>query len=281
MKVKAVALIPDEIGLSFFDDWFSIFSEKISNLAEIDINSYDGVILDVHTDVQAEILLWLRNKGKTAIALDWYFDLGNSIKQVINLRGGKEALRHVIIRREFIHQIRDVGKKQGLLDAVLVMGGSDLRGSFYRLVKIITKDKRFLDRKITCIVSREIRNKFKCFLEKGFRNISIESNPRDLAGIMSKAKIGITNGGTTLMEFTFLGIPTIIFPQSEQEDTFIKTFIDEGCSLLGEEEQDDFVEQIDALWKDSARIKEMSENASGLIDGKGIDRIVNRILEIF
>ncbi len=83
------------------------------------------------------------------------------------------------------------------------------------------------------------------------------------------------------MEFTMLGVPTLIFPQSEEEDNFIRPFLKKGCGILGSLEPGEFGSQVKELWKNKNSRKIMTEKARELIDGKGAVRITDIILKTF
>jgi UDP-N-acetylglucosamine:LPS N-acetylglucosamine transferase len=111
--------------------------------------------------------------------------------------------------------------------------------------------------------------------------VSVLENPDSISDIMADTLVGITNGGTTLMEFTMLGVPAIVFPQSEQEDRFVYTFLEKGSAVMGSSRPDEFAEQITALWDDEIMRKTMSGNARELIDGLGAERITELVLNTF
>ena len=111
--------------------------------------------------------------------------------------------------------------------------------------------------------------------------ITLIRNPEHIADIMAGASVGITNSGTSLMEFTMLGVPTIIFPQSQQEDNFIRPFLEHGCSVPGSLDKEKFIEQIMDLWENKMMLTIMSERAKELIDGQGVERIAALVLKTF
>jgi spore coat polysaccharide biosynthesis predicted glycosyltransferase SpsG len=112
-------------------------------------------------------------------------------------------------------------------------------------------------------------------------NISLLRNPENIAEIMARTCLGISNGGTSLIEFTMLGIPTVIFPQSVQEETFIGPFLESGCGILGSVDRYEFADQLTRIWDNTALRKCMAENGRKLIDGLGAERISDAIEKFF
>lgn len=83
------------------------------------------------------------------------------------------------------------------------------------------------------------------------------------------------------MEFTMLGVPALLYPQSPQEENFIKLFLDYGCALQGSLEPDRCAEQIFKLLGNKTITEDMSRKARELIDGRGADRIADIISKTF
>jgi len=137
-------------------------------------------------------------------------------------------------------------------------------------------DKANQDGKIVIVLGPMV-NDSGLSLSKEQNNISFLKNPGNIAEIMASTHIGISNGGTSLMEFTMLGVPTIIFPQSEREETFISPFLERRCGILGSIERHEFIKQFNQLWEDITLRKSMSETGRKLIDGLGAIRIAEAI----
>ncbi len=95
---------------------------------------------------------------------------------------------------------------------------------------------------------------------------------------MVNAYVGISNGGSSLMEFTMLGVPTLVFPQTIKEDIFINPFLENGCSLVGSLDSIIFKQQLKELWENHTSRTQMSGKARQLIDGFGAQRIADEIV---
>lgn len=281
LHIYTIALVPDVIEMQKLSVFINGYDRRVQSLHEIDVVNADGIVVDVHTSFQTELFLWLKEQRHMVVALDWYHDIGNIIVARANLRGGAEALKYAIIRREFQDALRNRSELNPEYDAVAVIGGGDNRRHLDKIFSIFTEDGHFLDKKIALILGPMVDGKLSKFAGNSVRAVTVLRNPDNIAWIMSNTSVGITNGGTSLMEFTMLGVPTIVFPQSEEEENFVKPFIENRCSVLGLLETEGFTTQIIELWKDEKLRKTLSENGRKLIDGHGAERIAEIIFNTF
>ena len=198
-----------------------------------------------------------------------------------NLKGGVSGLKYSIIREEFHRAYLNRLGKSPEYDAVVVMGGGDSRGYLTKIHRLFNENSFFLSRKIIMVLGPLVEGKLTEFDGQSIGNVTVLKNPNNVADIMAGAKVGITNGGTSLMEFTMLGVPTLIFPQSEREENFIAPFLEKGCGVLGLLEPDNFARQVFEICENDSLRKSMSKRAKTLVDGKGAYRIADLILGTF
>jgi len=274
--VYSVALIPNDSAATKLSSFLGSYTICLSSLSDIVINGVHGIIVDVDLDLQPELIIWLREGNLKTFALDWYVDDGSAIKEKINLRDSISALKYCIIREEFHKASEKYAGSPPQNDVVVVIGGGDLRGYLPLILKYFTEEDFFLNKKIVIVLGPMV-NDSELSLSKEQNNISFLKNPGNIAEIMASTHIGISNGGTSLMEFTMLGVPTIIFPQSEREETFISPFLERRCGILGSIERHEFIKQFNQLWEDITLRKSMSETGRKLIDGLGAIRIAEAI----
>lgn len=279
--LHSVALLPHidkpfKLRAEVIDD----FDECVSSLDGLNDNECQGIIVDVHTDLQPSMNDWLEGHGHPVCAIDWYHEMSGCIRAVANLRGGADALRYAIVRREFRECRRHDLQPEYVYDAVVVVGGGDRRGCLSAICENLN-DIAFVDKKIVVVVGPSVDESTRQLLYLACPHITVLQGPDDIAKIMANAMVGLTNGGTSLMEFTMLGVPTLIFPQSEQEDNFIKPFVDAGCGKAGILEQKGFVDQLVGLWENADLRKDMSLSGRSMIDGQGVDRIADMVCDVF
>ncbi len=276
VSLTSVAFIPDRTDAIKLSIFLQLYDNSISSLYEIESNFISSVVVDVDDDLQPEMLAWLRRHSIKAFALDWYINDSGIVKGKINLREGVSAFKYCIIREEF-HIAKN--KYAGIppsYDAVVVLGGGDFRGHLSTLLKYFKEEVFFSYKKIVVVIGPMIDD--SVFNIVGYpKNILVLKSPDNIAELMANACVGISNGGTSLMEFTMLGIPTLIFPQTSKEDIFIKPFLENGSSVLGSLDRDVFKKQLKQLWENHTLRTQMSEKARQLIDGLGAQRIADKI----
>lgn len=276
MNLNPVALIPDDSDIMKLSLFLRSYSSRISNFGDIDDNELTGAIIDVNNHLQPELFVWLKTKGLKTFALDWYAETDDIIKASINLLDGASMFKYCIVRKEFLEAYKKYAGHLPKYDIVIVMGGGDFRGYVQILFDIFANENLFLNKNIAIVIGPLVNDSVLDLINNK-DNISIIRNPENIAELMANTSVGISNGGSALIEFTMLGIPTLIFPQTEQEDVFVIPFVEHGCGILGSTDRQKFTEQIYNLWEDKALRTKMSENARNLIDGFGAERIANEI----
>ena len=231
-KVFSAAVIPDDRD-SRLSGTVKGYDRYVAGLDELGDIPAEGIVVDVHTDFQPGVLRWLKKRHCPAAALDWYFRKDQAVASTINLRGGVAPLKYALIRKEF-YALRRISQNQKEYDAVVVFGGKDARGYLDKLLEIFSGGAFYQNKKIVMIAGPMAEGKILQWIGRKKGPVRVMKNPGNLAAFMARAKVGITNGGTTLMEFTMLGVPTIVFPQSRQETNFIPAFLRQGGSLRGD-----------------------------------------------
>jgi spore coat polysaccharide biosynthesis predicted glycosyltransferase SpsG len=147
------------------------------------------------------------------------------------------------------------------------------------LLSHFSKDTYFADKTMAVVLGPMVQPSGVIPATGANRNLVFYDSPPDIADIMAKSAVGISNGGSTLMEFTMLGIPTMIFPQTDKEDAFVETFVKEGCGISGSLELKEFTRQFRELRENEALRRAMSRKAVDLVDGAGAARVADEIVK--
>lgn len=281
VNLHTVALVPESAEMQKLYVFVKDYDRRVQSLEEIGRIDADGIVVDVNTDFQPELFPWLQKQKFSVVGLDWYHETGGVVVASANLRGGESALKYAIIRKEFHHAFQNHSGQRPEYDVVVMMGGGDSRGHLHKIFGFFTVDDRFSDRSIAIVLGPMVEGKLSEFIDRPIGKVAVLKNPDNIADVMANTLIGITNGGTSLMEFTMLGVPTLIFPQSEEEDNFVQPFLESSCSVLGANEYGEFARQITELLENEILRKTMAEKAKKLIDGHGARRITDIILKTF
>ncbi len=116
----------------------------------------------------------------------------------------------------------------------------------------------------------------------GTSNIRVIRNPRNMADLMQESDVAITAGGTTVLELSVIGLPTIGIAVADDQEA--------GLSFMGQTGMIRYAGCIrdDAFWdtilielrnliNDYGLRKKLSESSKAHIDGKGAQRIFYQI----
>jgi spore coat polysaccharide biosynthesis predicted glycosyltransferase SpsG len=107
--------------------------------------------------------------------------------------------------------------------------------------------------------------------------------PRSIAGLMVKADLAITTGGNTVFEFAALGTPAITLCVRRRQDGNAEYFQQLGAVRnlrLGDAVTEaDLAVEIVTLAADRAKRQAMSEAGRRAVDGRGLERVVDAVLD--
>lgn len=104
-----------------------------------------------------------------------------------------------------------------------------------------------------------------------------------LADLMAKADLAIGAGGTTTWERCCLGLPSLVISIAENQqpscDALATANIIDYLGHHKDVEIDDIVRATTQLVNDSVRRQRLTENSSALVDGLGVQRVVDAMLQ--
>jgi UDP-2,4-diacetamido-2,4,6-trideoxy-beta-L-altropyranose hydrolase len=100
----------------------------------------------------------------------------------------------------------------------------------------------------------------------------------DMAGLIEQADLAIGAGGVSALERCCLGLPSILFVLADNQRRNAAALAEAGAVIaLAESESYDvdfIARQIQALAGAPARLRQMSRAAAMVIDGKGVERVL-------
>jgi spore coat polysaccharide biosynthesis predicted glycosyltransferase SpsG len=164
--------------------------------------------------------------------------------------------------------------------AMITFGGADICNLTPKILKLLAGAYPQLNKKV--------------IIGKGFRNISEIESVKDrkseliyypdavgVRKVMLESDIAISAGGQTLYELARIGIPTIGICAAENQRRNIKEWEETGfLKYIGSENTEDFRQELeDALKYLTNKLvrTDMANIGRKIIDGKGCNRIVNKI----
>lgn len=179
------------------------------------------------------------------------------------------GLKYVLLRDEFIKQRAKLKKRDGIVKRIFIFfGGADPDN----VTKIAIDAVNKLDRSdiITDVVvgaANKQKQELKTYCSK-LANFNFYEQVDNMAELMAKADLAIGAGGTTTWERCCLGLPSIVIPIAKNQET-----ITEIMCRFGAIKRIALSKELEGFVKDVELLKEMSDYASILVDGKGCLRV--------
>lgn len=189
---------------------------------------------------------------------------------------------YLILREEFTDVTTSI--REEVENVLLTFGGSDPLNLSTRVV--------------TALVDHRPDYEFKLVLGPDFSNwdeldaldpalqdeFEILTNVTDMSELMSWADIAVCSGGRTVYELAATGTPAAVVTQNDRESERMEALASDGIvEFVGHGERTDASEIVDVvmdLASDYERRREMSERGRELIDGNGIQRIIDIVNDI-
>ncbi len=116
-------------------------------------------------------------------------------------------------------------------------------------------------------------------------NIVLHINEKNMSALMNKCDIAISAAGTTLYELCACGIPTITYTLADNQLMAAEQFSNKEIMLsVGDCRNDDsFISRVEKalcnLVEDMELRKTMSNRMHSLVDGNGVERIIEKLLK--
>ncbi|MBS3134098.1 hypothetical protein J4214_02600 [Candidatus Woesearchaeota archaeon] len=158
-------------------------------------------------------------------------------------------------------------------------GGSDISCLTLKVIKALSMSNLKAD--VVVVQNPNLERELKK-IKIDRENIILHRGLKDLSGLMLNADIGIVSGGYTCYESAATGLPVIILSQNELEHDRNKLFIKYRTGIyLGKGadiSDDEIIKAVNSLINDFKLRKEISEKGQKLVDGKGLDRVVDIIM---
>lgn len=181
--------------------------------------------------------------------------------------------KYVLLRKEF----QEIKLREKDTDVMITTGGTDTYNVAGRLIEYIRTN--YPEWKVKVISSRLSK-------EMETENIKILSNVRNMSELMSASKVAISASGGTLYELCCCKVPTVCFTFADNQLAFASEMNRLGImAYVGDARtEQDIIEQLIVITKNllenPIRQAEMCDKMLGIIDGKGVKRIVEELKEI-
>lgn len=115
-------------------------------------------------------------------------------------------------------------------------------------------------------------------------NVILYHPAKDMFGLMNLCDVAISAAGTTLYELCAAGVPVITYILADNQMKAADSFVKKGVMLYGKDirkEQDyssGIFNCLEILKENPTDLKQISRNCQNMVDGKGCERIVDRLI---
>ncbi len=193
--------------------------------------------------------------------------------------------KYLPLRPEFLNRSPTKRERCPVPSTLLIsLGGGDpdnITGHILRFLEKVASP-------LNCIVvvgpaNSHVSN-LKSYAATSCMSITVHQSPNNMHELFEQADIAILAGGSTVWEALYMGVPTILMSYASNQLRVAPKLHELGYALYAghfrEAIPDQLGEHLHNLIHDHTRYAELSAHGIDLIDGKGIERIVNEMLTL-
>lgn len=275
------------VGNGFKINKFMNFNNIEKKITKID----SEIIIIDQLEVKNQLLSLFKKKSKLLVGIDYIGKNKSDLTKAINSlyqKSGKQGKNSIsdfkltILNKKFQNKkpIKIKNKPRSIL---VLQGGSDTHCFIPKIIKAIDNIPKKI--KITTILGPS----FNCgktiadIQKKSSKKLKILRNVENMAKEMVKHDIAITGGGISLLELSSLGIPSIVICSEKFEVETAKMIQKDGFGKnLGyyrNVSSEKIVKSTNELMENYKDRKEMNRKGIKIIDGKGIERVIEQIMK--
>lgn len=192
--------------------------------------------------------------------------------------------RYALLRPEF-HQW--IGWPRQIVEdgrhILVTLGGSDPPNATGRIMQALeASPKRDLEVKIVLGSLNAQKKEIQRAADNAVFRVTVIENAQNMAALMQWADLAISSGGSTCYELCFMQLPFMTVIIADNQEDIAINLDREGVSInLGwhtELDHHALAQTIARLLGDPVRRARMSNNGSRLVDGSGVQRVVEEVL---
>ncbi|MHB1392787.1 MAG: UDP-2,4-diacetamido-2,4,6-trideoxy-beta-L-altropyranose hydrolase [Clostridia bacterium] len=195
------------------------------------------------------------------------------------------GVKYNLLKKEFSNLPRRVINKN-ISEVMITTGGSDTFNVSCGLLKKLLTDPWSANKSFNIIVGSAFKNKeeLKSISEK-YKNVKLIENVRRMSEIMCQSDLAISSGGSTLYELCACGTPTLAYIIADNQENIVQNMNHNGyvhnLGWYNELTTENLIRNVIRISNSYEYRIEKSEKMQGLVDGRGVSRIIKHIEEIF
>lgn len=266
--------------------------DHLNTISIIKSQAAEWVVLDSY-DLDETFQRSLKDEGLNLLTLDDFVHLKHYCADIIlNQNFGAERLiyntepysrlllgtDYVLLRKEFQeyrHYKREIAEYAGKI--LVTLGGVDYGNHSLKIINAVNEIKTPLQVKVVAGAGNPHYDTLLAASAQSRHDIEILRNVSGMAKLMEWADIGISAGGTTLWELASMGLPCLLCIVADNQTMAVNALSEQGIPSIGwidRKSVQNIHDSIAELLPDKRRRTELSRMGRSIIDGKGIDRIM-------
>lgn len=179
------------------------------------------------------------------------------------------------------HPIVDIGHR-----VLITLGGADPDNITERVIQNLNQVEQHYRLEIRVIVGSN--NPHNHHLKEATRSnshsIELLHNVTNMPELMAWADIAISAGGSTCWELAFMGVPSILLPITDHQVRAVQALSEAGAFVSLDESSPsaisaDMANKLTGLLNNSEYRRGLSRNAQAMIDGLGVQRVLNTLID--
>lgn len=190
--------------------------------------------------------------------------------------------RYVLLREEFLSWQgwkREIPKTARNL--LVTLGGSDSENVTLKVIEGIHRTK-FNELNVTIVAANnQYFEQLESFVKKSNVNMQLKRNVLRMSELMAWADMVVSAGGTSTWELTFMGLPMVMIAIADNQCQIVKELSEAGAAInLGWHKNITpamVADVLSKLFEDVHTRTKMSNYARSLVDGEGVDRVLDEI----
>ena len=228
------------------------------------------------------------NSTKEKLITDWLINENIACNQdyIFRLYSGCDTHlllgeRYIPIRKEF--QAINYQLNDSVRNVLITTGGGDQYNFMTEFVKLIKNKVNYKNYKFVFISGAcnahvdELENE-----AKECKNIVVVKNTFNISDFMKNSDIAISTGGTTILELSVVGVPTIGIAVAQDQIKGLMKMHNLGMiQYAGKASEACLIEKVDMILNDLLDDRDLrihlSKESSKYIDGNGAERIFRQI----
>jgi len=216
---------------------------------------------------------------------NWFNNMNNRYN---NLMGKAVCLfgpKYALLRNEFLKARKLQKTREGSVNRILIFFGSgdpeNFTGKLLKLLSISEFKNIYVD-VVVGSMNPNIKKIYKQVYSR--QNTSLHVQTRNMAQIISKVDLALCAGGSTTWERMCLGLPSMVWTLAENQREFTKD-LDSSGFLVWMGDASNF-----SISKSKLKLRRivlssnsnslMSKKCRKLVDGNGVERVGQKILEL-